>query len=299
MFKVKFWGVRGSYPVPGAKTLRYGGNTTCVEVSIEKSLIILDAGTGIIPLGKELIKNSQNDLITANIFFSHTHHDHVEGLAFFEPAYRGSTTLYLFGPKSLSLDLKEILIHEMLPPYFPISLEEMHSTKLIKDISDSEAILIDVHNNIPEIKKVIDVNPEQSQDRVLIRVLKGYNHPRGGVFIYSIEFQNKRVIFATDIEGYLGGDVRLIEFARGADVLIHDTQFLEEDYSDPEAPKQGWGHSTVQMALEVAKKAEVGQLILFHHHPGHDDEKVEEKEKLAKSIFPNSIAAYEGLELLL
>ncbi len=299
MLKIRFWGDRGSYPVPGETTLRYGGNTSCVEVIAGNAHAIFDAGTGIIYLGKRLIRESEGRPIVTNIFFSHTHRDHTEGLPFFHPAYLASTTLHVFGPKTLSQDLHETLAYAMLPPFFPVSIEKMKSTKLIKDLSPDEIVIIDTESNIPRMLKPGSDPPENSFEHLIIKSYHGQTHPGAGIYIYSAEYKGKKVIYATDTEGREEGDNRLIEFARGANVLIHDTQYLEEEYSNPESSKKGWGHSTVNMAVDVARKANVKKLVLFHHDPEASDEKVALKEKIAQAMFPDTIAAYEGLELAL
>jgi phosphoribosyl 1,2-cyclic phosphodiesterase len=294
MFKVTFWGVRGSYPVPSRDVLRFGGNTTCVSAELDGALVIMDAGTGLINLGRAIEKNGP-DPLTATLLFTHTHHDHLEGLPFFKPAYRASTRLFIFGPKSLSLDLKEILTHEMLPPYFPVSLEEMSSTKTIVDVHELNRIVLDVATREPRVLRNAGAPPRPTDGTALITISRGINHPGGGIFNYAIEYKGKRIVFATDVEGFAGGDARLIKFARGADLLIHDSQYIEEEYNGTVSNKQGWGHSTVGMAVDVAKGAGVKELILFHHDPEHDDATVERIEAIAKKEFANSRAAFEGL----
>ncbi|MBA3532601.1 MAG: MBL fold metallo-hydrolase, partial [Ardenticatenales bacterium] len=135
-FLVRFWGVRGSYPVPGADTLKYGGNTPCIEVQVAGHTIILDAGTGLINLGKALIQRSVASAtpITATILFSHTHHDHTQGIPYFAPAYMGASTFYIFGPRLFQNQLAETLSKTMLPPNFPLELEDLQAMRVIRDI---------------------------------------------------------------------------------------------------------------------------------------------------------------------
>jgi phosphoribosyl 1,2-cyclic phosphodiesterase len=302
MFRVTFWGVRGSYPVPSREVLAYGGNTTCVTVELaaaselDGALVILDAGTGLINLGRTLATDDAEPL-TATLLFTHTHHDHLEGLPFFKPAYKASTQLYIFGPKSLSLDLKEILTHEMLPPYFPVTLEEMASTKTIADVSELDSIVLDIATRVPHVIRNDAAPPQPTDGTATISISRGTNHPGGGIFNYAIAYKGKRVVFATDVEGSPEANARLIEFARGADLLIHDSQYLDDEYNGPSSNKQGWGHSTVSMAVAVAKGAAVRELILFHHDPEHDDETVARIEAIAKKDFPNCRAAAEGLAI--
>ena len=299
MFRIHFWGDRGSYAVPGEKTLCYGGNTPCVEVVADGAQAIFDAGTGIIYLGKKLVQQAEGGPIVANIFFSHTHKDHTEGLPFFDPAYLASTTLHVFGPTTLSQDLHETLAYAMLPPFFPVSLEEMKSTKMIKDLSPYDIVIINSRTNQPELVRANGSTPENAAEHLVIRSYHGTTHPGPGIFIYSAEYHKRKIVYATDTEGCEGGDPELIEFARGADILIHDTQYLEDEYSNPKSPRKGWGHSTINMAADVARKAGVRTLVLFHHDPEASDNKVLLKEKLAREMFPDTIAAYEGLDLIL
>lgn len=303
-FTVRFWGVRGSYPAPGPHTAGIGGNTPCIEVRAAGHLIILDAGTGIIPLGEELAsqplvapKTTERQPIVATVLFSHTHHDHTQGFPFFKPAYLGASTCYIFGPRTLRVDLEEALSNAMLPPAFPLQLQDMAAMKSIRTIEDSEAIFLGDPAAEPEVRNVYRNRNQMPPDAVKINAHKSYAHPRAGVFVYKITWRGKSLVYATDTEGYLGGDQRLINFARGADVLIHDAQYTEEEYTSSHAPKQGWGHSTPQMAVEVAQAAGVKRLVLFHHEPTHNDAMVRQMEREAHQLFPNTITAYEGLAL--
>ena len=185
----------------------------------------------------------------------------------------------------------------MLPPYFPVTLEEMRSTKTITDINELNTILLDVAKREPRVVTNDDVPTERADGTATISMSRGANHPGGGIFNYAIAYKGKRVVFATDVEGSPEGNARLIEFARGADLLIHDSQYLDEEYHGTVSNKQGWGHSTVRMATDVAKGARVKELVLFHHDPEHDDDTVARIEQIARNDFPNSRAAYEGLEI--
>jgi len=290
-FRIKIWGCRGSYPKPGKDTVIYGGNTTCYEVNIENCLLIFDAGTGIIALGQELDhkyhKTGKN--ITANMFFSHIHHDHLEGLLFFEPAYYKSTLINIFGPNTFSSTLVEVISKAMLPPYFPVEFSEMNSKKTVTEVADGDIIYFCPFEGIPK-------KPDESTKNSFIKVsvMRGYAHPKGGIFIYSVSWNGKKFVFSTDTEGYIDSDQRLIKFAHDADILVHDAQFTKEKYSDPKYPKQGWGHSTADMAVELANKANVKKLILTHHDPNDTDDMVIQKEKYAKTIFPEAECAMEG-----
>jgi phosphoribosyl 1,2-cyclic phosphodiesterase len=296
--KIKFWGVRGSYPTPGAGTIKYGGNTSCVEIRAGKRTIILDAGTGIIPLGRELMKRAAQEKqpIELLLLFSHLHHDHTQGFPFFVPAYIPKTRLHIFGPGGTPETVKHVLEHNQSAETFPLSLREMASTKMIESVRESQVIVWD-ENNV----RVTESTNGLSPDAVVIRIHKSYAHP-GGVYIYRITWRGKSIVYSTDTEGYVGMDRRLVNFARNADVLIHDAQYSEEHYQGQLVgfpSTQGFGHSTATMASEVAASAETGELILFHHDPAYTDDMVAAQESTAQKLFPDSHAAYEGMEIRL
>ncbi len=297
-FVIRFRGVRGSYPVPGAKTLRYGGNTSCVEVWVGGRLIILDAGTGIISLGAELMEHlrESGEPIVATILFSHTHHDHTQGFPFFEPAYHGASTLYMFGPKTFDQDLEDVLARAMLAPTFPVSLDELRSLKIISNINETEVLLIGPEHE-PQIRNMFREEIVTVPDTVRIDVLRSPFHPSGGVNVFRVTWNGHSVVYATDVEGVVGGDTSLVRFARGCDVLIHDAQYTTDEYV--RIPRQGWGHSTTDMAALVATRARVRQLVLFHHDPAHDDAQLDVMLDAARRQFANTIAAYEGLTMRL
>ncbi|MBK9602543.1 MAG: MBL fold metallo-hydrolase [Anaerolineales bacterium] len=292
--RIKFWGVRGSYPAPGAGTIRYGGNTSCVEISAGGRTIILDAGTGIIPLGRELMQRKRP--LELMLLFSHLHHDHTQGFPFFIPAYVPNTDLHIFGPGGTPETVKHVLEHNQSAETFPLSLRDMASTKQIESVRESQVIVWDEEN-----VRVVGSDSGLSSEAVVIRIHKSYAHP-GGVYVYRISWRGKSVVYATDTEGYVGMDRKLVAFARDADVLIHDAQYSEEHYRGMLAgfpSTQGYGHSTAMMAAEVAASAETGELVLFHHDPAYPDDWVAAQEAAAKNLFPDSRAAFEGMEIAL
>ncbi len=298
-FLIRFWGVRGSYPVPGHRTLRYGGNTSCVEVRTRHHLLILDAGTGIIHLGKQLtheINQSKKRGLKLVLLISHTHHDHIQGLPYFTPAYNMDTVLYIYGPRTFSDDLVQILSRTMEPNYSPIGLDELNSQKVIQNVGERAVLVLRQDSETPLVCTSNSLKYDSRKD-VLVRVMRSYAHPKDGVFVFRIESNGKSLVYATDTEGYAGGDTRLIEFARDADLIIHDAQYDPQEYLDPVSPKQGFGHSTYEMATEVARKAGAKQLVLFHHDPWHDDAKIAEMESKARELFPSTVAGAEGLEI--
>lgn len=291
--RVKFWGVRGSYPAPGAGTVKYGGNTACVEIRAGERVIILDAGTGIIPLGRELARRRTLEII---LLFSHLHHDHTQGFPFFLPAYMPNAKLHIFGPDGTHESLKNVLENNQSAETFPVRLREMASSKDIQSVRESQVIVWDEAG-----VRTAESAEGAEENAVVIRIHKSYAHP-GGVYVYRITWRGKSVVYATDTEGYVGTDRRLVKFAQNADVLIHDAQYLEAHYRGGLAgfpATQGYGHSTALMACEVAVAAEVDQLILFHHDPSYSDAVIAGMEASAQKRFDEVQAAYEGLEILL
>ena len=298
-FTIKFWGVRGSYPTPGPETIKYGGNTACVEIRAGERTIILDAGTGIIPLGRELEKQKSSEII---LLFSHLHHDHTQGFPFFVPAYIPNTRLHIFGPGGTPETLRRVLEHNQSAETFPVSLRDMPAMKDIQSVRESQVIVWEsALQGHEENIRVSESSGRSSSDALVIRIYKSHAHP-GGVYIYRITWHGKSVVYATDTEGYVGMDRKLIAFARDADVLIHDAQYSEEHYRGCLAgfpSTQGYGHSTTAMACEVATSAQTGELVMFHHDPAYTDAMVAAQESVAKNLFLDSHAAYEGLEITL
>ena len=299
--KVRFWGVRGSYPVPGPSTLEMGGNTSCVEVTAGGHTIILDAGTGIIGLGQKLKADhgGGNDArpIVAILLFSHTHHDHTQGFPFFAPTFMASSTIYIFGPRVLSKDLASVLSQAMLSPVFPVDLESMSALKVIRNVNEGEKIILGAPAEPPVVCKAQRSDEFCAEGGVEIEAHRCYAHPKDGVIVYKITSNGRSVVYATDVEGYQGGDQRLAAFARKADLLIHDAEYTDEEYVSDPLPKQGWGHSTWKMATAVATMAGVKRLALFHHDPNHDDKFLKQIEEKAQSSFKEAFLAKEGLEV--
>jgi phosphoribosyl 1,2-cyclic phosphodiesterase len=278
--RVKFWGVRGSIPAPGPETSRYGGNTACVEVNIEDEILVLDSGTGIRKLGLDLINRGIKPIV-ASIFISHTHWDHIQGFPFFTPLFVPGNTFRIYGGKTFSATLEQALDGQMQHPNFPVLLKQLASTLRFHNMREGDSL-------------TIDLNPEVSNDPIHVTYERLF-HPNG-VFCYRIDYQGKSVVYATDNEP--GGpefDKRLIRIARNADILIFDAQYTPEEYPT----KKGWGHSTWLDGVKVAKRADVKQLVLFHHDPERTDAGIEEIVEQAKKQFPATVAAYEGMELTL
>ena len=301
-FIVQFWGVRGGHPVPGPATVDYGGNTSCVEVRAAGHTIILDAGTGIIALGEEMAHRAAvaGEGVRATILFSHTHSDHTQGLPYFRPAHMGSSELALFGAGPAHVPLAEALAGVMAPGHFPVELRDLEAHVTIHDVTSQHELYFWPGRGEPLRRhRFRDPLPDDAEGALRVEISKSYAHPRHGVLLYRLSYRGRSLVYATDTEGYVGGDQRLADFARGADLLIHDAQYSEAEYADPARPRQGWGHSTPEMALEVAAQAGVGRLALFHHDPCHSDAWLASLERDLEGARPRAFVAREGLCLVL
>lgn len=296
-FMVRFRGVRGGYPMPGPTTVNVGGNTTCFEIRVAGHLIIVDAGTGIISLGQEMMAHHRatGEPMRATILITHTHHDHTQGFPFFLPARHAGGILHIFGPKLLEEDLHDVLARAMAPPVFPLGLEELHSQRQIQHIHQGDLIVLAEPTAPPQLLGLRDDREQVPLDAVTVKIHRSYSHPSGGVLIFRIGHRERSVVIATDTEGYVGGDRRLARFANGADLLIHDAEYDEDEYADLGVIRQGWGHSTWRMATDLALATGVKRLALFHHNPGHDDAFLEAMERKAQAVFPATFVAREGM----
>ena len=300
-FKVKFRGVRGSFPVANKKFMQYGGNTSCVEINAGGHLIILDAGTGIVSAGDELMEkyissaiNQQDRIpIKSTILLSHIHQDHLLGLTFFKPMHLASTELEIFGAGNDVSDLSNNLSRLVFGKTFPLDLGDIACKLDIHNLSDECGILLKTGEK-PQI--ITDPKFVPSIEDVWITFYKSYVHPQDGVMIYKITYGGKSVVYATDKECYFGGDKKFVQFAKNCDLLIHDTQYTSEDYLNPSSPKQGYGHSTYDMAIEVMKQTNAKTLACFHYDPGYDDEKLNRIKEYYTTTYPNVKLPYEGYE---
>lgn len=299
-FSLKFRGVRGSYPLPNEKFLRYGGNTACVEVNVGGHLIILDAGTGLINVGDELIERhissgfSPEDRtpIYATVLLSHIHQDHIQGFTFFRPLHLKSTSINVFGQVAEEENLSEELSNILFGKSFPLDLKDIAGKLNIRNLKNEEKVILR-HNQEPII-----TTGNGEWDDVVIQCYKSYAHPQDGVVIYKISYKGKSLVYATDKESFLGGDKKLIDFARNCSVLIHDAQYTTEDYLNQFAPKQGYGHSTFDGAIEVQRQANAEKLVFFHFDPAYDDEKLDRIKEHYTNQFPGKVfMAQENMEL--
>ena len=302
-FSVKFRGVRGSYPIASKDFLQYGGNTSCVEVNVNGNLIILDAGTGLINVGNELlgkyiasgIKASDRTPMKATVLISHIHQDHLQGFTLFRPLHVPSSQINVFGNVNYNESLADELSELLFGKSFPLYLGDIAGNLNIKDINETEGIILR-HGEPPIIKRIENENDAKVEgDDVLITCYRSYAHPQEGVLIFKISYKDKSLVYATDKESYPGGDKKLANFARGCNLLIHDAQYTTEDYLDAFTPKQGYGHSTFDMALEAKNQTGAEKLVFFHFDPDYDDNKLNSIKEHYKD--DNVILAQEGLEI--
>lgn len=287
-FRVQFWGTRGSIPSPGPLTVRYGGNTPCVEVRTSDGwLVVLDAGTGIRELGRALIERANGAPIQGDIFLTHAHWDHIQGIPFFAPIFQRGNHFTIWGSKSLSSSIDSVVRDQMSPVVFPVTFEELDATIDFRHLAEGE--------------KCAGKGYEVTAMEV--------RHPGGALGYRFTETGSKgrSLVYISDnelgdAERYgppNGWRQRLVDFTRGAAVLVHDATYTTEEYDH----HRGWGHSTFHDAVEFAMEAGVGTLVLFHHEPRRTDDEVDRRTEACRELVKERggtlqvVAAAEGLTL--
>lgn len=275
---VTFWGTRGSRPIPGPDSLIYGGNTPCVSVEAGGILSIFDAGTGICNLGNSHPIFQRNNVM-AYIFITHTHWDHIQGFPFFTPAFIKGNKFVLCGQSKLDLSFAELMEGQMMYPHFPVQLNKMGANMDFVEIDNGS--VVELGNGVT-VSAVFN------------------NHPGGGLS-YRLDYNGKSCCYVTDTEHYSCVDPHMKSFVSGTDLLIYDSHFTNEEYEGTNGfnTKVGWGHSTWQEAIKLAKVSGVRKLALFHHATHRTDKELAEIEKLAQKEFDTSFAAAEGMKVTL
>lgn len=290
--RLKFWGVRGSIPAPGAGTVRYGGNTSCMEVRAGGQIVILDAGTGLRLLGRELLAEFAHQPLELTLLLTHTHWDHIQGLPFFLPLLRPQVQIRILGYEGARHGLDTLLRAQMESPFFPVGMREL-----------------DTHVRIEELR---DFSFQVGAIQVTAAPA---NHP--GVCVgYRLATAGGSIAFFPDNEPHLsrerwpqaGGHAleharaehqKLVSFLGGTDVLVMDTQYDREEYLE----HRGWGHGCLDDVVALALEARIRRLYLFHHDPDHDDDKIDEMLAHAQKLVNERggslrvEAAREGAEL--
>lgn len=262
---LRFWGVRGSIACPSPDHVRYGGNTSCLEVTAGEHKIILDAGTGIRGLGQKLMKE---DTRKGSLLLTHSHWDHINGFPFFAP---GFTKGYQFRVMAghLGSPIREVLAGQMMQPTFPVPLEAMQADLQFEDFRAGDSFEL-----VPGV-------------RVKTTML---NHPNGATG-YRIEHEGKSLCYITDTEHVPGQpDQNVLGLIEGADLVVYDATYTDEEFPD----KVGWGHSTWQEAIRLGRTANVGRLVIFHHDPEHTDDVMDRIADEAKKTWSQAVVAREG-----
>lgn len=269
-YSVRFWGVRGSIACPGPDTVRYGGNTSCVEIRCGERLMLFDGGTGLRVAGNELMRAAAP--VELDLFFSHTHFDHVCGLPFFAPCYDSRSQIRIWAGHLNGVRIEAVLKKTMIAPLFPVPMGIFAAKIRFVDFAAGAALT--PHPGI----------------RIATAAL---NHPNGATG-YRIEFAGKTVTYITDTEQRPGGlDRNVLGLADHADLMIYDATYTDAEYPS----HKDWGHSTWEEGVRLADAAKVGTLVIFHHDPGHDDAFMDRIAAAAAAARPGTIVAQEGLVL--
>ncbi len=272
-FKFIFFGVRGSYTVSNKHVAKYGGNTASVLVESDNRVIILDAGTGLITAGNYLLQNKPK-LKKIDIFISHLHIDHIQGIPFFEPVFDPQFEINFYCNESPKAPLEKTIFSLFNLPLSPIG---------------NEGIKAKINFNILDVdlKKTVHIDKTFAVDFIK------ENHPISGVLIYRVSVGKKFIVYATDVESPNGFSPETTAFISGADVLIHDSMYFDHDYYSPHHPTAGYGHSTVTMAVQNAIRCAVNKLFLFHYNPNYSDTDVEKMRDEAREKFPGTYLSEE------
>ena len=295
--RIKLWGTRGSIAVPGRETLRYGGNTTCIELRADGELIVLDAGSGIRPLGVALNQEFQERPINLSLLITHAHWDHIQGFPFFKPAYDPKNEIRILGFDGAGATFREIITEPMRSPFFPIRMRELSAETEITRLTEMKFSLgkVDVHAafvNHPGVCAGYRLFTSTGSIAFLP------DHEPYEFFLHAAPGNSLTPEQAKEIA--TNEHARLVQFLRGSEILVLDSQYRDKEYQT----HIGWGHGSVSSAVSLALEAEVKTLLLFHHDPSHDDKTVDTMVEAARKLAAKSgkplqvIGAQEGSELL-
>jgi phosphoribosyl 1,2-cyclic phosphodiesterase len=269
--KLTFWGVRGSIPTPEPHAIGVGGNTSCVSVQVDDHVVIFDAGTGLRNLGQYL-EDKDRSQWKGSILLSHYHWDHIQGLPFFEPAYREQNRFHIYGKTKHGNRIEDILAEQMESPFFPVDMDSLEGLVTFEPVEEGKSLSI-----TPNVK-VLTI---------------GLNHPNGAIG-YRLEHPTGSISYICDHEHPAKGlDPAVIEFVRNTTVLIHDSQYMP---LEKKGSKSGWGHSSWEEAVLTAKAAGVNRLFLYHHDPTRTDSELLALLSDAKKIFNRVEIAKESQE---
>src|SRR5215467_5982585 len=296
--RVKLWGTRGSIPVPGREASRYGGNTTCIELRADGELIVLDAGSGIRPLGVALKQEFQDRPINLSLLITHAHWDHIQGFPFFKPAYGHKNEIRILGFDGAGATFREIMTEPMRSPFFPITMRELSAKMEITKLTEMKFSLgkVDVHAafvNHPGVCAGYRLFTSTGSVAFLP------DHEPYEFFLHAARGQPLTSEQAKEVA--TNEHARLVQFLRGSQILILDSQYTDKEYQT----HIGWGHGSISSAVSLALEAEVQTLLLFHHDPSHDDKTVDAMVEFARELATKSgkplqvAAAHEGGEILL
>jgi phosphoribosyl 1,2-cyclic phosphodiesterase len=302
--RARFWGTRGSVPSPGASTVRYGGNTPCIELrTASDSLLILDAGTGIRELGHALVDRAGGAPIAGEIFLTHAHWDHIQGLPFFAPLLHQGNRFTIWGSSTSSRSLERIVREQMSPLVFPVELGQLAATIEFRELENGSAARIGgVGDGAARQGYEVSAFPVRHPGGALGFRFAERSAPDaapGPGFVY---ISDNELNPAATYESASTWRRDLVRFVSGARILVHNSMFTADEY----APHRGWGHSTYEDAVDLAIDAGVGTLVLFHHKPERTDDEVDRWTELCRRRVaersggangPTVIAAAEGLTL--
>ena len=256
---IRFWGTRGSIPSPGPSTVRYGGNTPCVELRTKDGwLVILDAGTGIRELGRSLLDRAAGEPIEGDIFLTHAHWDHIQGIPFFAPLFWKGNHFTIWGSKSLQTSIDRVVRDQMSPVVFPVTFEELQARIDFQELAEEQ--------RAGQGYEVQAMGVRHPGGALGYRFTEGNADVGGLVYISDNELNPKAKYDDTP-----GWRERLVSFSRGASVMVHDTMFTADEYD----AFVGWGHSTHEDAVQLALDSGVDRLVLFHHRPERTDDEVD------------------------